>query len=169
MAKMIDQKPTFHGEAKVWDALNSFLPNNIIVYNNREIDGREFDYCLFIENVGVLIIEVKGWLADKISVQGVDNIIVDGYKKPQRSPKKQARVYKFALLNKIVEKYNTSPLVFDMVCYPFITKAEYHISHLDIVSEEQFTIFKEDLENAEALLVKLWIMLDLIAHKMVLN
>lgn len=155
MAKMIDQKPTFHGEAKVWDVFNSYLPNNIIVYNNREINGREFDYCLFIENVGVLIVEVKGWLADKISVQGVDNIIVDGYKKPQRSPKKQARVYKFALLNKIVEKYNTSPLVFDMVCYPFITKAEYHISHLDIVSEEQFTIFKEDLENTGALLAKL--------------
>lgn len=155
MAKMIDQKPTFHGEAKVWNALSSFLPNNIVVYNNREINGREFDYCLFIENVGVLIIEVKGWLADKISVQGVDNIIVEGYEKPQRSPKKQARAYRFALLNKIVEKYNTSPLVFDMVCYPFITKAEYRILHLDIVSEGQFTIFKEDLENAEALLAKL--------------
>ena len=115
MAKMIDQKPTFHGEAKVWDALNSFLPNNIIVYNNREINGREFDYCLLIENIGLLIVEVKGWLADKISVQGVDNIIVDGYEKPQRSPKKQARAYRFALLNKIVEKYNASPLIFDMV------------------------------------------------------
>ena len=33
-----------------------------------------------------------------------------------------------------------------------LAKAEYHISRLDIVSEEQFTIFKEDLENAEALL-----------------
>lgn len=155
MAKMIDQKPTFHGEARVWEALNSFLPNNIIVYNNREINGREFDYCLFIENVGALIIEVKGWLADKVNVQGVDNIIVEGYEKPQRSPKKQARAYRFALLNKIVEKYNTSPLVFDMVCYPFITKAEYHIRHLDIISEEQFTIFKEDLENAEDLMSKL--------------
>ena len=67
MAKMIDQKPTFHGEAKVWDALNSFLPNNIIVYNNREINGREFDYCLLIENIGLLIVEVKGWLTDKIT------------------------------------------------------------------------------------------------------
>lgn len=155
MAKMIDQKPTFHGEAKVWDALNSFLPNNIVVYNNREINGREFDYCLFIENVGALIIEVKGWLADKVSVQGVDSIVVEGYEKPQRSPKRQARAYRFALLNRIVEKYNTSPLVFDMVCYPFITKAEYHMAHLDIVSEEQLTIFKEDLETAEALMSKL--------------
>ena len=68
MAKMIDQRPSYHGEAKVWDSLSASLPNNIVVYNNREINGREFDYCLFIENIGVLIIEVKGWLSDKINV-----------------------------------------------------------------------------------------------------
>lgn len=155
MAKMIDQKPSYHGEAKVWTCFEEFLPNNVVVYNNREINGREFDYCLFIENCGVLIIEVKGWLSSKIDVQGVDNIIVEGYEKPQRSPKKQARAYRFALLNKIVDKYNISPLVFDLVCYPFITKAEYKTSHLDIVSEEQFTIFKEDLESQELLQEKI--------------
>ena len=155
MATMIDEKPMLHGEMKVWNALNTFLPDNIIVYNNREINGQEFDDCLFIENVGALIIEVKGWDAEKINVQGVDRIIVEGYKKPQRSPKKQARMYRFTLLNKIMQKYNTSPLVFDMVCYPFITKAEYYIAHLDIVSEEQFTIFKEDLESADALIHKI--------------
>lgn len=155
MAKMIDHKPSFHGEAKVWEALKAHLPENVVVYNNREINGREFDYCLLIENVGVLIIEVKGWLHDKITVLGVDHIIVEGFEKPQRSPKKQARAYRFALLNKIVDKYNTSPLVFDMVCYPFITKAEYLSAHLDIISEEQFTLFKEDIENQDALVKKI--------------
>lgn len=100
MAKMIDQKPSFHGEAKVWEALKAYLPENIVVYNNREINGREFDYCLLIENVGALIIEVKGWLRNKINVLGVDNIVVEGFEKPQHSPKKQARAYRFALLNK---------------------------------------------------------------------
>lgn len=155
MAKMIDQKPSFHGEAKVWEALRTYLPGNIVVYNNREINGREFDCCLFIENVGALIIEVKGWLSNKIKVLGIDNIVVEGFEKPQHSPKKQARAYRFALLNKIVDKYNTSPLVFDMVCYPFITKAEYLSAHLDIISEEQFTIFKEDVENQDALIRKI--------------
>lgn len=155
MAKMIDQKPSFKGEAKVWEALRAYLPEDIVVYNNREINGREFDYCLFIENVGALIIEVKGWLSNKINVLGVDNIVVEGFEKPQRSPKKQARAYRFALLNKIVDKYNTSPLVFDMVCYPFITKSEYLSLHLDIISEEQFTIFKEDVENQDALMRKI--------------
>lgn len=155
MAKMIDMKPSYRGEAKLWESLEAYLPNNIIVYNNREINGREFDFCLFMENIGVLIIEVKGWIVSKINVQGVDNIIVEGYDLPQGSPKKQARAYRFALLGKINKKYNISPLVFDMVCYPFISKEEYIFSHLDIVSEEQFTIFKEDLDDADLLIKKI--------------
>lgn len=155
MAKMIDQKPSYHGEAKLWESLEMHLPSNIVIYNNREINGREFDFCLFIENIGALIIEVKGWLSDKINVLSIDNIVVEGYEKPQRSPKKQARAYRFALLNKIVEKYNVSPLVFDMVCYPFISKLEYLSAHLDIISEEQFTLFKEDIENPDLLLKKI--------------
>ena len=67
MANMIDQKPSFHGEAKVWEKINEYLPNDVIAYNNREINGREFDYCLLLEGMGALIIEVKGWLADKIN------------------------------------------------------------------------------------------------------
>lgn len=149
MSLMIDQKPEFHGEAKLWEKLKTFLPDNVIVYNNREINGREFDSCVLIENAGLLIIEVKGWFADKIVVHGVDEIQVDGYSDLQHSPKKQARAYRFALLNKIKERHNISPLVFDMVCYPFISKDEYLATHLDIISEEKLTIFKEDLDDGD--------------------
>ena len=146
MAKMIDERPSFIGEGKVWDKLSEYLPSNMVVYNQREINGREYDFCVMAENLGIVVIEVKGWLTEKIIVNGVDNIDVEGYEKPQTSPKKQARAYRFAILNKISEKYNVSPLVLDMVCYPFISKAEYESSRLDIVSEEQYTIFKEDLD-----------------------
>lgn len=155
MACMIDPIPTYHGESKLWNALHRDLPNSVVVYNGREINGREFDFCLLIENCGILIIEVKGWLSDKIQVQGIDQILVEGYAQPQRSPKKQSRAYRFALLNKITEKHNISPLVFDMVCYPFISKSEYQQTHLDIISEENLTLFKEDLENTELLHTKL--------------
>ena len=155
MATMIDQIPSYHGEAKVWSSLEKYLPSDIVVYNNREINGREFDFCLFIENYGILVIEVKGWISDKIKVLGVDRILVEGYDSPQRSPKKQARGYRFALLNRIVEKYSVSPLVFDMVCYPFISKEQYQESHLDIISEENLTIFKEDLESPDKLMQKI--------------
>lgn len=164
MAKMIDARPSFRGEARVWEGLERLLPDSVVVYNNREVNGREFDFCLLIEGVGILVIEVKGWLADKVLVEGVDRILVEGLDAPQRSPKKQTRAYRFALLNKISEKYNSSPCVFDMVCYPFISKAEYLSARLDIVSEETLTIFKEDLESREALLGKIHGAYDSLHH-----
>lgn len=167
MAKMIDIRPTYKGEGKVWDKLKDYLPSDVVIYNQREINGREFDFCVLIENVGMLIIEVKGWTADKICVNGVDEIVVEGYDKPQTSPKKQARAYRFAMLNSISEKYNVSPLILDMVCYPFITKDEYIECHLDIVSGEAYTIFKEDIEDSGLLNQKisnLFKMNNLIPH-----
>lgn len=151
MALMIDTKPSYKGEGKVWETLKEFLPDEMVVYNQREVNGREYDFCLLIENLGIVVIEVKGWLYDKITVNGVDNIMVEGYDKPQTSPKKQARAYRFAILNKIIKKYNKSPLVLDLVCYPFISEKEYKECHLDIISETEYTIFSEDLENKENL------------------
>lgn len=145
---MIDKKPEYKGEGKVWESLSDNLPGEAIVYNSREVNGREFDFCILMKNVGMIIIEVKGWLADSIfDVAGVDEIIVQGYDKPEKSPKKQARAYRFGLLNLISDKYNVSPLIFDLVCYPFISKKEYYDKRLDIVSEESLTLFKEDLSD----------------------
>lgn len=148
MAMMIDKKPEYKGEGKVWESLSDNLPGEAIVYNSREVNGREFDFCILMKNVGMIIIEVKGWLADSIfDVAGVDEIIIQGYDKPEKSPKKQARAYRFGLLNLISDKYNVSPLIFDLVCYPFISKKEYYDKRLDIVSEEALTLFKEDLSD----------------------
>lgn len=148
MAMMIDKKPEYKGEGKVWESLSDNLPGEAIVYNSREVNGREFDFCVLMKNTGMIIIEVKGWLADSIfDVAGVDEIIIQGYDKPEKSPKKQARAYRFGLLNLISDKYNVSPLIFDLVCYPFISKKEYYDKKLDIVSEEALTLFKEDLSD----------------------
>lgn len=148
MAMMIDKKPEYKGEGKVWESLSDNLPGEAIVYNGREINGREFDFCVLMKNIGMIVIEVKGWIADSIfDVAGVDEIIIQGYDKPEKSPKKQARAYRFGLLNMISDKYNVSPLIFDLVCYPFITKKEYYDKRLDIVSEETLTLFKEDLSD----------------------
>ena len=76
MALMIDTKPSYKGEGKVWETLKEFLPDEMVVYNQREVNGREYDFCLLIENLGIVVIEVKGWLYDKITVNGVDNIMV---------------------------------------------------------------------------------------------
>lgn len=156
MATMIDKKPEYKGEGKVWEAFSDNLPSEVIVYNGREVNGRELDFCILMKNVGLIVIEVKGWIADSIfDVSGLDEIVIRGYSKPVKSPKKQARAYRFGLLNMIKDKYNVSPLIFDLVCYPFISKAQYYEKRLDIVSEERLTIFKEDLEDAMKLGAKL--------------
>lgn len=149
MAKMMDIKDeTYFGEQKVYECIESNLPDEVICYYNREINGKQFDFCLLIEHIGMLIIEVKGWTASNIiKVINPDIIKTNLYNEPVGSPKKQARSYKFALVNTYNDKYCINPLVMDMVCYPFLSEFEYRRCGLNIVSEAEFTLFKEDIEN----------------------
>ncbi len=149
MAKMMDKKDaTYKGEMKVYECIESNLPDDIICYYNREVNGKQFDFCLIMEHIGILIIEVKGWKAlDIIKVNNPDTIQTTLYSEPVSSPKKQARSYRFALVNIYNNKYSINPFVMDMVCYPFMSEYEYNNRGLNIVSEPEFTLFQEDIEN----------------------
>ena len=149
MAKMMDIKDkTYAGEQRVYECIESNLPDEVICYYNREINGKQFDFCLLIEHMGMLVIEVKGWtFSNIIRVSNPDNIETNLYQDPVGSPKKQARSYKFELVNICNNKYCINPFVMDMVCYPFLSEYEYKNCGLNIVSEPEFTLFKEDIEN----------------------
>lgn len=149
MAKMMDLKDeTYAGEQRVYECIESNLPDEVVCYYNREINGKQFDFCLVIEHMGMLVIEVKGWKASNIvKVHNPDCIETNLYSEPVKSPKKQARSYKFALVNTFNNKYSINPLVMDMVCYPFISEYEYKQCGLNIVSEPEFTLFKENIED----------------------
>lgn len=154
MALMMDNKPTeYKGEALVWEKLSSLLPNDVVVYNHREVvDDREFDFALLIKNVGIMVIEVKGWQAKYIfDVKSPDEIIIEGESKVYGSPEKQARGYRFDWLNFLNDQFGISPVVLSMVCYPFISEKEYRDVRLDVVSSKDFTIFSDDLSSASKL------------------
>lgn len=154
MALMIDNKPTeYKGEALVWEKLSSLLPNDVIVYNHREVvNDREFDFALLIRNVGIMVIEVKGWQAQYIfDVKSPDEIIIEGESKVYGSPEKQARGYRFDWLNFLNDQFGISPVVLSMVCYPFISEKEYRDVRLDVVSSKDFTIFSDDLSSTSKL------------------
>lgn len=154
MALMMDNKPTeYKGEALVWEKLSSLLPNDVVVYNHREVvDDREFDFALLIKNVGIMVIEVKGWQAQYIfDVKSPDEIIIEGESKVYGSPEKQARGYRFDWLNFLNDQFGISPVVLSMVCYPFISEKEYRNVRLDVVSSKDFTIFSDDLSTASKL------------------
>lgn len=169
MALMVDIKPTeYKGEEMVWESLARNLPDDIIVYNHREVaSDREFDFALLIKGMGVLIIEVKGWKAQYIfAIENPDEIIMEGESRPLKSPEKQARGYRFEWLNFLQDKFSVSPVVLSMVCYPFITEKEYFAKRLDIISNKDFTLFSEDLRNAERLGKKIS---NIFARKKLLN
>ncbi|MBD5135506.1 MAG: UvrD-helicase domain-containing protein [Lachnospiraceae bacterium] len=157
MAKMMDIKDeTYEGEKKVYECIETNLPDEILCYYNREITGKQFDFCLIMEHMGMLMIEVKGWNASNIiKVNSPDSIQTDLYQEPVGSPKKQARSYKFALVNTCNNKYCINPLVMDMVCYPFMSEQDYKKCGLNIVSEPEFTLFKEDIENPTKFAMKI--------------
>lgn len=160
MAIIVDHESEYKGERKVRDAIAEYFSDDVVVYNNREVNGREYDICLLVKDVCVFIVEVKGWLADKINVHGIDDIEVEGYAEQQKSPKKQAKSYCIQYFTKLKKQLGTSPLVVDLVAYPFITKEQYYESHLNIISEEQFTLFKEDLGDHASLKKKFQMAFD---------
>jgi len=156
MAKMIDKEPTLDGEKKAWRAFLNNLPHHFVVYNTRSVKGWEFDFCIMAEGMGLFVIEVKGWEASSIfNVINEDTIILSGEEKPYPSPRKQARGYRFNLINMFKQELGMNPLVMDLVCYPFISKQEYYEKRLDVVSDDTETIFSEDLENPSLLFQKL--------------
>ena len=157
MAKMMDIKDeTYEGEKNVYECIENNLPEEIICYYNREIAGKQFDFCLIMEHMGMLVIEVKGWnVSNIIRVNSPDSIETNLYSEPVGSPKKQARSYKFALVNTCNNNYSVNPLVMDMVCYPFMSEQDYKKCGLNIVSEPEFTLFKEDIENPTKFAMKI--------------
>ena len=148
MATMMDQMSSeYEGEMTVWKSIKENLPNDIVCYYNREVKGREFDFCLLIKDIGLLIIEVKGWNKRHITkVYSPDEIfLADGT--VSKSPKKQARSYSFSIKNVMDEHYSINPLVMNMVCYPFLSEQDYRQCGLNVVTEPEFTLFKEDISS----------------------
>ena len=149
MAKMIDKEPKYEGEKVVWHAFSDKLPAEWIVYNTRSINGREYDFCVIAPNMGLFIVEVKGWKADGIlNVIDANTIIMAGRENPEDSPRGQARGYRFDLRKKIQRELGMNPLVMSFVCYPCISEDEYYAKGLNVVSEANETIFAEELSNS---------------------
>lgn len=149
MAKMIDKLPKYEGEKIVWHSFSDRLPSDWVVYNTRSINGREYDFCVISPNIGLFIVEVKGWNPGIIlNVIDANTIILAGAENPEDSPRGQARGYRFDLRKKIQRELGMNPLVMSLVCYPCITENEYYAKGLHVVSEANETIFKDELFDA---------------------
>lgn len=155
MAKVIDKEPKYEGEKIVWNAFVSKLPQHWVVYNTRSVNGREYDFCVMAPDIGLFIIEVKGWKPSGIlTVVDQNTIFIEGREDAENSPRGQARGYRFNMLKKIQKELGMNPLVMSLVCYPLISEEQYSDKGLSIVSEVNETIFKDDLLDSTKLYQK---------------
>ena len=155
MAKVIDKEPKYEGEKIVWTAFASQLPQHWVVYNTRSVNGREYDFCVMAPEIGLFIIEVKGWESSGIlTVVDQNTIFIAGREDAEDSPRGQARGYRFNMLKKIQKELGMNPLVMSFVCYPLISEEQYRDKGLSIVSEVNETIFKDDLLDSTKLYQK---------------
>ena len=103
MAVMIpDRLPASatQGEKKTF-ALLQKLPDDCICYYEPVIGERYPDFVVIIPELGVLIIEVKGWYRSQLERADTRDVTVrqDGVVKVHKHPVRQAREYKFELMN----------------------------------------------------------------------
>lgn len=86
------------GEERTYALLRK-LPDDYLVYYEPNIDNRHPDFIVIAPDLGVIIIEVKGWYLDDI-IRGDNNYITvntDGRERQELHPLEQARSYMWKL------------------------------------------------------------------------
>lgn len=144
------------GENVVWQKFSGFLPDDFVSFHNYNLGLKEADVILLVPNLGVLVIEIKGFYAKNI-IDVPDNRIIRVKNQPAiPSPFKQAAKYRNILMDDFLKPNGIdSVYVTFAVCYPYITRNEYEEKGLNKISHNILTITKEDLESKESLLKKI--------------
>lgn len=159
MAKLIGSliETGNYGEDVFCKALIDAFPDNYIIYRNRQVFGREFDMAMLIPNVGIVVFEIKGWRESTVlRVENGDTIVIKTENGEDRTmPLKQVRGYRFAIERRLQQDLGLKPIVFGMVAYPQISQSYYAQKRMDVVSESQFTLVKEDIATPAAMQKKL--------------
>jgi hypothetical protein len=115
MAVMIPEKlpaNATQGERRTF-ALLEKLPDDCVCYYEPVIGERYPDFVVIMPELGVLIIEVKGWYRSQLERADTHDVTVrqDGVSKVHKHPVRQARDYKFELMNVCKKSRHASDLL----------------------------------------------------------
>lgn len=159
MAKFIGSELTTgnYGEDFFCKLLIDSFPDNYILYRNRQVFGREFDMAMLIPDVGIVVFEIKGWRESTVlRIENGDSVVIKtDDSEAHATPQKQARGYRFAVERRLLQDLGAKPIVFSMVVYPQISQDCYVQKSLNIITEPQFTVLKEDTASSSAIQAKL--------------
>lgn len=103
MAELIpDRLPSraSKGEERLFSILKN-LPDDYIVYYEPIIENRYPDFVLIGPDLGLMIIEVKGWYPNDIKAADPNDVLVVESRRetPRKHPLRQARDYMFGLMD----------------------------------------------------------------------
>ena len=151
------------GEDCLVQKLVEYFDDSYVIYRNRMVFGAQFDVCLLAPGIGIVIFEVKAWKPQTIKeVINGDTIVIKTHdsqsgeeKEAKENPTAQARGYVYKMRSKIRQKTGKVPLVYDMVCFPNLTKGDFDSKGIESVCEYESTLLKEDLETKEAFFEKM--------------
>lgn len=143
------------GEDYFIKMLMEYFDDSYVIYRNRPIFGAQFDVCLLAPNIGIIIFEVKAWKRDTIlRVENGDRIVIKSFNVETKqdeeafeNPTDQARGYVYKMRQKVRTKTGKNPLIYEMVCFPNLTKSEYDDAGIEPVCESEITIVKDDLAS----------------------
>ncbi len=143
-------------EEDIWELAKKAIPKESISFHNYFLEVKRPDIILLTPNRGVLIIEIKGFLAKNIKSVPDNTKIMFFNKPPQFSPYNQVIGYR----NKLIEMMGKSPTINPAfiavaVCYPYIDKKEFYEKKLNKISLEEVTILKEDVADENAFIEKI--------------
>lgn len=157
MAKFIGSqlKTDNWGEDYFIKKLMEYFDDSYVIYRNRPVFGAQFDVCLLAPNIGIIIFEVKAWKRDTIlRVENGDRIVIKSFNEETQmeeeayeNPTDQARGYVYKMRQKVRTKTGKNPLIYEMVCFPNLSKSEYDDAGIETVCESEITIVKEDLAS----------------------
>lgn len=157
MAKFIGSqlKTDNWGEDYFIKKLMDYFDDSYVIYRNRPVFGAQFDVCLLAPNIGIIIFEVKAWKRDTIlRVENGDRIVIKSFNEETQkeeeafeNPTDQARGYVYKMRQKVRTKTGKNPLIYEMVCFPNLTKKEYDDAGIEPVCESEISIVKEDLAS----------------------
>lgn len=154
-------------EEEVWALAQRAIPKDSLSFHNYFLEAKRPDVILITPNRGVLIIEIKGFLAKNIKSVPDSTIIKFFNAPPKGSPLNQAIGYRNKLIEMMGQNSEIDPAFIAVaVCYPYITHAEFSQKMLYKISLEEMTILKEDMVSEEAFNEKIEKIYDFVYQSM---
>ena len=138
-------------EEDIWNLAKKAIPEECLSFHNYFLETKRPDIILLTPNRGVLIIEIKGFLAKNIK-SVPDSTVIKFYNSPaKRSPFNQAIEYRNKLIEMMGGMAELKPTFIAVaVCYPYINRDDFYEKKLNKISMEEMTILEEDVANEES-------------------